>query len=118
MDLLGTLLKGNNSELLSTLTSKGFSMDQAQAFLPAALGGISKAVESLDLKSLLSMSSSEQGSKVMSALDMGSISAALGGDQNLASTGVQALLPKVMELLKSGSGGLGGLAGGLSKLFG
>ena len=35
-----------------------------------------------------------------------------------AARDIVALLPKVLDMLKGGSGGLSGLAGGVSKLFG
>lgn len=118
MDLFATLVKGNNSELLGALTQSGFSTDQAKDFLPAALSGITDAAQKLDTGKLLSMGSSDQLSSIMSALDMQKLTSLVGGDSALARNGIQALLPKVLDMLKGGSGGLSGLAGGVSKLFG
>ncbi len=119
MDMLNALKSDKNMELIGALTGKGFSMDQAVAFLPPALEGIVGAVKGMDITKLLGMGTSEQVAAVSGKLDMGALSGLLGGNRELAQNGITALLPSVLCRMKDipGLGGVTKLASLAKGLF-
>ena len=117
MDFLKNAIGGGQAgDLLSTLTQSGFSADQAKAFIPAASESVMQAASGLDL------SGGESGDIVNSLLqnvDIQGLASKVGLDANMVTTGLTALLPQLVEMLKGDglssllSGGAGGLLGRL-----
>lgn len=107
MNILTTLLADKGSDLIANLTQEGFSLEQAQRFLPEAskalMAVLSRGDEGMDLGATLGK------------LDIAGLAAQTGIDAGLASNGIRALLPSIAD--KLGGNDLGGMLGGVSKLF-
>jgi hypothetical protein len=128
MEILNNLISKHGSSLISTLTESGFTIDQAQQFLPEATQGMSDAISGGGMSELLS-GGDEGGiaSTIMSKIDIESIASKVGIDASLASNGLTALIPKVLAMLNTEGGGLsslldsgaggGGIGGMVGKLF-
>jgi len=124
MEILKNLISEHGPGLMSTLTESGFSTDQAKQFLPEAAQGMSDAISSGGISELLS--GGDEGSiatTIMSKIDIESIASKVGIDSSLASNGLTALIPKVLDLINSEGGGLSSLlgsgdAGGIGRIAG
>lgn len=128
--MLGELLSGERDGIIGAITSKvGASEDQAGGFLDKAISMIEGLIGSgdLDIQSLLKGDLSALTSK----LDLGSLGSMLGGGEDKAKQGIEALAgpltsklgeggdaKDLLEKLTGGKGGLGGALGGLGKMFG
>lgn len=122
MDIITNLMHNKGGELMAELANKGFTPTQAQAFLPEALSGILDSAKQQNLGQLLSMATPEKISAILAGLNLQDLAAKTGIDSTQASHGVQALIPKVLEFIKSnnllaGLGGVGRLAGLAQGLF-
>jgi len=107
------ILSGHGPELLKTLEQVGFSAEQAQQFLPEAGQKIAAAVSGGGLGDLLS---GDAVGGLLENVDVASLTSKLGIDSGLVRSGLNAIVPQILEGLK---GGTGGLLGGLgSKLLG
>jgi len=112
MEILKNLISEHGPSLMSTLTESGFSTDQAKQFLPEAAQGMSDAISSGGISELLS--GGDEGSiatTIMSKINIESIASKVGIDSSLASNGLTALIPKVLDLINSEGGGLSSLLG-------
>lgn len=133
---LKQLLDEHGPKLVSELTHKaGFQPDEAQKFVPAAAQQAFDKLKGggLDLKSLLG---GGDVSALIGKMDLGALAKTSGVDVGKAASGLKALLPALLELLKSkgfdagklasllggasgsGAGGIGGAIQGVGKLFG
>lgn len=133
MDFLKDLLSQNGADLIDSLVKKsGFTADQAKKFVPAASEKAMQAIkgDGLDLDALLEKA--DIGG-LLSKIDVAGLASQAGIDATKAMTGLQSLLPQLIELIsgkvgdaKGLLGMLGGDAGGAlgtvgkmaSKLFG
>lgn len=113
MSILNDLMSEHGPALLSSLTDSGFSAEQAQAFLPEAASSMSDALSDGGVASMLG-GGDESGiaSEVIGKIDIEGLAAKMGMDATMAESGLSALVPKVLSLLGSQSGGLSGLLGG------
>jgi len=112
MDIAG-ILSSQGPELLKTLEGVGFSADQAEQFLPEAGQQIAGALSGGGLENLLG--SADIGT-LLERVDVADLASKLGIDGGLVGSGLNAILPQIMEALKGEAGGiLGGLG---SKLLG
>lgn len=124
MDILKDLLMNNSSELVDTLSATGFSAEQAQEFIPEAAEGVQQALSGGDLLSLLGGGDAEGiVSTLLEKVDIAGIASRLGIDESMVNTGLETLLPRVLEIMnEQGSGlssllgGEGGVLGGIAKL--
>lgn len=124
MKILTNLISEHGPSLVSSLTDSGFSTDQAKQFLPEAAQGMSDAISSGGISKLLSGGDeSSIATTIMSKIDVESIASKVGIDSSLASNGLTALIPKVLDLINSEGGGLSALlasgdAGGIGRIAG
>ena len=126
MDMLKDLLANHSSELIDALSESGFSVEQAQEFLPEAGQGVKDALSGGDMVSLLGNDSDTIVSSLLEKMDITAIAERLGLDETMVSNGLEVLIPKVMEIFKGEGGGLssllggdeGGLLGSIAKLGG
>ena len=124
MDMLKDLLANHSSELIDSLSESGFSVEQAQDFLPEAGQGVKDALSGGDVVSLLSSDTDSIVSLLMEKVDIAAIAERVGLDEAMVSNGLEVLIPKVVEIFENEGGGLssllssgeGGLLGGIAKL--
>jgi hypothetical protein len=124
MEILKDLLANNSPALVNTLSEAGFNAQQAEEFIPEVGQSVQDAFSSGDLISLLGGSNTDSiVNTLLEKLDIEAIANKLGLDESMASSGVEALIPKVMELINQDGGGLssllqgeGGLLGGIARL--
>ena len=110
--MLQELLGGDAQGIISAISSKvGASEGQAGGFLEKALSMIEQAVASgkLDMDSLLK----GDLSSLTSALDMGSLGQMLGGGEDKAQQGLDAMIGPLKDKL-AGEGDLGAMLGNLT----
>jgi len=128
--MLSELLSGERDGIISAITSKvGASEGQAGGFLDKAISMIEGLIGSgdLDIQSLLKGDLSALTSK----LDLGSLGSMLGGGEDKAKQGIEALAGPLMGKLGEsedaagmlgklvgGEGGISGAIGSLGKMFG
>jgi len=114
MDLVGQIMNGMGGKLTETLAGQGFSAEQAGAFLPEALKGITSGLGKVDAAALVDADAETQVATLGSRIDLGPLAGLLGGNGALAQQGLAALIPQVMGFLKQneGLGSLLGLLGG------
>ena len=128
--MLSELLSGERDGIISAITSNlGASQDQAGGFLDKALSMIEGLIGSsdLDIQALLKGDLSALTSK----LDLGSLGSMLGGGEDKAKQGLEAIAGPLssklgeggdamdmLSKLAGGEGGLGGALGGLGKKLG
>ncbi len=128
--MLSELLSGERDGIISAISSKvGASEGQAGGFLDKAISMIEGLIGSgdLDISSLLKGDLSALTSK----LDLGSLGSMLGGGEDKAKQGLEALAGPLtsklgessdavgmLEKLAGGKGGIGGAIGGIGKMFG
>ncbi len=124
MDMLKDLLANHSSELIDSLSESGFTVDQAQEFLPEAGQGVKDALGAGDIVSLLGSDTDTVVSSLLEKVDISAIAERLGLDETMVSNGFEVLIPKVLDIFKEQGGGLssllgggeGGLLGGIAKL--
>ena len=127
MNLIYNLMGNKGSELIGNLTDAGLSAEQAQGFLPDALQSVMGGLQQVDITTLMGTDSDTQLSSLMDKIDITALAGHLGGDSELASSGLQAIIPQVLGFLKDnpaaasllgmqggkGASGLAGMAKGL-----
>ena len=123
MDMLKDLLANHSSELIDSLSESGFTVEQAQEFLPEAGQGVKDALGAGDIVSLLGSDTDTVVSSLLEKVDISAIAERLGLDETMVSNGFEVLIPKVLDIFKEQGGGLssllgggeGGLLGGIAK---
>jgi hypothetical protein len=110
---IGEILSSQGPKLLETLEGVGFNAEQAQQFLPEAGQQIASALSGGGLGDLLSGNSV---GGLLESIDVAGLSSRLGIDGGLVGSGLNAIVPQIIDGLKGDAGGvLGGLG---SKLLG
>jgi len=113
MEIIKNLISEHGSTLMSTLTESGFTADQAQQFLPEAAQGMSDAISGGGISELLGGGDAgDMVSTIMDKIDIESIASKVGIDSSLASSGLTALIPKVLAMMNTEGGGVSSLLGG------
>ena len=130
MDIVKQLLAEQTGPLVEKLTGQlGFSAEQAQGFVPAAIAQLIEAVKGggIDLAGLLG---GGDPSALLDGVDTGALASAAGLDATKATEGLQSIAPSILEKLKENAGdaqgllsmlggeGAGGLLGKASGLAG
>jgi len=100
MNLIYNLMDKQGSRLIEQLTGAGLNTGQADGFLPDALKSVMGGLEQVDVQALLETDTSTQTHSLMDKIDIPSLADNLGGDSGLASNGLQAIIPLVLEFLK------------------
>lgn len=100
MNLIYNLMDKQGSSLIEQLTSAGLNAEQANDFLPDALKSVMGGLEQVDVKALLETDSSARTNSLMDKIDIPALADNLGGNSGLASNGLQAIIPLVLEFLK------------------
>ena len=118
MNILNGIIKSHSGEFTSLLTAKGFNLEQAKQFLPAAADQVMKAAPQEGIAGLLSGNGASVVAGLMQKIDIGALASAAGINAEMATTGLNALLPRIVKLLGNDSGALGGLLGGNDNLLG
>jgi hypothetical protein len=113
MGLLEDILNKRGDELTGALTQgAGFDAGQAAGFLPPALEGMLGAVSGggLDLGALLG---GADASSWLEKIDLAQLASAAGIGEGKAESGIQALIPVVLSVLKDEGGGAAGILSAL-----
>lgn len=105
IDIVSKLLSDKGPQLISSLQEQGFSLDQAEKFLPEAGKQVFDLVTSGNIDT----------DSILGKIDIASLANVVGADNNLISNGLQSILPSLVEYL--GAGGIGGMLGSFKKLF-
>ena len=100
MNLIYNLMDDQGSSMIEQLTAAGLDAEQAKRFLPDALKSVMGGLEQIDVQALLGADSDTQTSSLMEKIDISSLANNLGGDNSLASNGLQAIIPRVLGFLK------------------
>lgn len=106
------LVSRHGAEFVRELTAKaGFSAEQAGKFVPAAGERVASAISGggLDLSKLLG----GDFAALLSRIDVAALAKQVGIDGGKAQSGLAALLPLLLQLVKQDGGGLEGLLKGL-----
>ncbi len=110
--MIQELLGGDAKNIISAISSKvGASESQAGGFLDKAISMIEQAIASgkLDINTLLK----GDLSALASSLDLGSLGNLLGGGEDKAKTGLEAMIGPLKDKL-AGQGDLGAMLGNLT----
>jgi hypothetical protein len=119
MEILKDFLTNNSPALVNTLSEAGFSAQQAEEFIPEVGQSVQDAFSGGDLISLLGGSDTDSiVNTLLEKVDIETIANKLGLDESMVSSGVETLIPKVMELINQDGGGLSSLLGGEGGLLG
>ena len=128
MDFIKELISSQGSGLVSELSSAGFSMEQAQDFIPEAGNSVLDALKGMDASSLLDADSATQTESLLGNIDVAGLAEKFGLDSSLAQGGLEKLIPVVMGFLKEnesaasilgllGNNDGGGLVGMVKRFF-
>ena len=107
MDLLKTFLESNNTDLISSLVTNGFTQDQAEKFLPEAADSASSFIND--------DSSSLNIDDILSKIDISGLAAKVGISPSVAEAGLKQILPLIIS--KLGGSDLNKLMGSMKNLF-
>ena len=126
MDILNDLLTKHSSELIDSLSKSGFSVEQAQEFLPEAEQGVKDALSTGDIVSMLGSDTDSIVATLLEKVDTTAIAERVNMDEAMVNHGLRVVIPKVLEIFKAEGvglsaflgGGEGGLLGGIAKLGG
>jgi len=109
MDIVKQLLADQAGPLVEKLTGQlGFSAEQAQGFVPAAVTQLIEVVKGggIDLAGLLG---GGDPSALVDQVDTGALAQAAGVDATKAKQGLQSIAPSILEKLGESAGGAQGL---------
>jgi len=109
MGILDEILEDKGSELSGALVEKaGFSGEEAQSFLPPAVGKVLEAVGGggVDIGALMGAGGIQS---LLAKIDLGSLASESGVEASKASSGLQAMLPLLMSALRDKAGGAEGI---------
>lgn len=110
--LLKELLSEKGSSWVGMLTSKlGFSTEQAEGFVPAAL----EKVVGLFSSGKVDVADGLDAGNILSKLDPGEIGKKVGVDADKAKEGLEGLIPNVVSSVEEKAGGADGLLSMLGK---
>ncbi len=102
MNLIYNFMGSKGADLIKQLTGAGFSAEQAQGFLPDALKSVMAALQQANIPELLDTTDGDtRTSSLMNKIDIAALAGCLGGDSGLASSGLQAIIPHILDFLKS-----------------
>jgi len=110
MDIVKQLLADQAGPLVEKLTGQlGFSAEQAQGFVPAAVTQLIQVVKGggVDLAGLLG--GGGDPSALVDKVDAGALAQAAGVDATKAKQGLQSIAPSILEKLGESAGGAQGL---------
>lgn len=114
MSLIDEFMAANGSKLVSQLTASGFSLEQAQKFLPDAGRQLITALQKGDIDLLKAATDRDGLSSVLGGLDIASLAARFGVNEEAVRSGLASTLPSLIDFLKKNGGALaGGLVSGL-----
>lgn len=117
MNIVSEIVENNSGLLTSLLIYKEFRFDQASAFLPHAVRSIVAVVmEQADNDRFVSERSCAIAT-LMQQIDIPKLAADVAIDVERASTGVAALLPKVLEIMVCGENGVTAVQGDRVVMF-
>lgn len=115
MDLIKNLLAEKQGELVNALMNKaGFGADQARAFVPEAADAVVEAAgggSGLDPAALADAGPAE----LIGKIDVASLAARVGVDPGMATAGLSAIVPQLLEAFRGKLGALGGVASQLGE---
>jgi hypothetical protein len=101
MNLIYNLMDDQVASLIDRLTGAGLDAEQAKNFLPDALKSVMDGLEQIDIQALLRADADTQVSSLMDKIDIPSLARGVGGNNNLTSSGILAIIPRVLGFLKN-----------------
>jgi len=117
MDIIQSFMDKEGGSIISELTSRGFSAEQASGFLPEALATL---MQGLKVANLFDSAGTGSLTSLRDSVDIAALASRTGVDSSDAETGLNALIPRLIAFLKDNQG-LSGLlddkAGGLTSVF-
>lgn len=103
----------NAGAFTSSLQGAGFSVEQAENFLPEAASGILESTKESGITQLIAGFTSGGSEKLLRDFDVEAIADKLGMDADQVSTGLVAIMPVLSNLMSDKSEGLLGAASSL-----
>ncbi len=114
MNLIDTFLAAKGSTLVSELTSSGFSMEQAQKFLPEAGQQLIKSLQSGNVDLMKVATDENTLSSMLDGIDIASLASRFGVNEEAVRGGLMTTIPVLVDFLKKNGGALAsGLISGL-----
>ena len=117
MDLIQSFMDKEGDSIISDLTSRGFTTEQARGFIPEALATL---MQGLKVANLFDSAGAGGLNSLRDSVDTAALAARSGVDSSNAETGLNTLIPRLIAFLKDNqnlSGLLGDKAGGLTSVF-
>ncbi len=109
MDFLQQLLQDKSAAMVSSLLGKaGFSAGQAEVFVPSAASSVLDAVKRRAGEASLAEIATDPGS-VADGVDIAGLADQVGISREKAVSGLEAVLPIILGVLRDKAGGLGSL---------
>lgn len=117
MDLIQSFMNEEGGSIISELTSRGFSAEQASGFLHEVLTTL---MQELKVANLFDTAATGKLTSLRDAVDITALASRTGVDSSDIENGLTAVIPRLMAFLKENqglSGPLSDKAGGLTSVF-
>ncbi len=101
MNLIYNLMDDQGASMIEQLTGAGLDAEQAKSFLPDALKSVMDGLKQIDIQALLRADADTQVSSLMDKIDIPSLAHGHGGNNNLTTSGILAIIPQVLGFLKN-----------------
>ena len=98
MDFIKKCFDENSSEFAEKLTNTGFSVDQAEVFLPETATSIMQYIKNAHLEDVIKVLLSDDPSQILNSVDTGAIVNAMGINSDQVTTGFEAIAPVLSKV--------------------
>ena len=106
MEFIKYMINEHRGDLTESLSSAGFSADQAKNFLPEIASSISSACDKDGIESIVSGMTSGNYSQLLESINIGDIASKLGIHSELVSSGFESIIPALNNLFSTNGTGL------------
>ncbi len=104
MDIHTNIVTSHGAEMMHDLITRNFSATHAHSCLHHGIENILNAVDCYGLTRLLSLWDAQQIPALLPYIELQKIADCLDGNRTLATEGLNILLPKIIEFLRSDRG--------------
>ncbi len=113
MDIIKDIIGENGTEILSALTENGFDSAQANNFLGEAGSSIMSALSSGNV-SLDDNDTTQNAESIIGNINIAELASKVGINSDLATNGLNSIVPVILKLAQEKFGGIQGVMGMLS----
>lgn len=120
MDLIQNFIDKEGGRIISELTSRGFSAEQASGFLPEALATLMQGLRGADFADLLGSASTGGLAGLPQSVDIAALASRTGVESSNAEIGLNTLIPRLTAFIEDNqhlSGLFGERAGDPTRIF-